>query len=230
MPCISNADLKGSIYNAKIAVDEAHKSLLKLLPGITFSYGPQVTNNSLYVNKSWEEGAAQVSFNLWNILTAPATIKMANNNKELAAQKRQMVQMAIVSQVYIAKQQLADAVKLYDRSSEIDGVDAKIAKITYDKEKEGLVSKAERVAAGSSAIVSKLRKYQALSQAYAATGKLQATTGLEPEIQSLDDLSLSELTDKIKTSFENWNAGNLPVIPDVVPVVSDQVGSLKSKN
>jgi outer membrane protein TolC len=224
-----NADLKEGIYNARIAVEETRKSLVKLLPGINLNYGPQGSNNSFYINKNWVEGAAQVSFNLWTLLTASGTINLANSNEELAQQKRMMVQMAVISQVYLSKQQLENALQIYQRSAEIDKVDSKIAKITSDKEKEGAASQAEKVAANSSAIVSKLRKYQALSQLFAASGKMQATTGLEPDIGSVSDISLKEMTQIVKNSFDQWNSGKLPPVdlqPKVISGTSSASDSL----
>ena len=219
-----NADLNESLYNARIAVEETRKSLLKLIPGISFNIGPQTTNNSYWINKNWVEGAASVSFNLWNLLAAPGAIKLADQNKELAQQKRMMVQMAVISQVYLAKMGLESSLQLYRRSAEIDQVDSKISKITTDKEKEGAASQAERVAADASAIISKLRKYQALSQLFAASGKMQATAGLEPDITSLNEIRLQDLTSTIKISFDRWNSGKLPPLP--VETQSDQAVSM----
>jgi outer membrane protein TolC len=219
-----NADLNESLYNARIAVEETRKSLLKLIPGISFNIGPQTTNNSYWINKNWVEGAASVSFNLWNLLAAPGAIKLADQNKELAQQKRMMVQMAVISQVYLAKMGLESSLQLYRRSAEIDQVDSKISKITADKEKEGAASQAERVAADASAIISKLRKYQALSQLFAASGKMQATAGLEPDVTSLNEIGLKDLTNTIKVSFDRWNSGKLPPLP--VEIKPDQAVSM----
>jgi hypothetical protein len=55
-----------------------------------------------------------------------------------------------------------------------------------------------------------LRKYQALSQLFAASGKMQATTGLEPHFKSLDEVSLPELTSRVNETFTAWNSGKLP--------------------
>ncbi len=206
----NNADLKESIYTARIAVVETRKSLLRLLPSLNLSVGPQASNNSFYLNQNWVEGAAQVSYNLWNILTAPMVKKQAEANEALAAQKRMMVQMAVVSQVYIAKYTLGNALTLFERSGEISDVDDRISEITETKEKEGSASSAEKVAADANAILSKLRKYQALSQLFAASGRLQATAGLEPDISSLDDITLNELTGVVKKAFSAWNSGELP--------------------
>ena len=217
---IANAELKESIYNARIAVEETRKSMLRLFPGLTFNIGPQASNNSYYVNKNWVEGAANISFNLWNILSAPATINLAEQNQELAAQKRMMVQMAIISQVHLSKIQLGNSSRTYKRSAEIDAVDSRIARVTAARYKEGMASQAEKVAADASYIVSKLRKYQALSQLFAASGKMQATTGMEPHFDSLDEISLQDMTSKVRDSFISWNSGILPAIPVDPPLAS----------
>jgi len=222
---VANADLKESIYNARIAVEETRKSMLRLFPGLTFNIGPQTSNNSYYINKNWVEGAANVSFNLWNLLSAPATIKLADQNQELAAQKRMMVQMAIISQVHLSKIQLGNTSHIYKRAAEIDAVDGRIAKVTASKYKEGAASQAEKVAADASYIVSKLRKYQALSQLFAASGKMQATTGMEPHFDSLDDITLSDMTLKVKDSFKEWNSGILPAVP-VDPPVANAISNI----
>jgi outer membrane protein TolC len=210
---MANADLKESIYNARIAVEETHKSMLKLFPGLTFNVGPQTTNNSHYVNKSWVEGAANISFNLWSVLMAPGAIKLAGQNEELAQQKRMMMQMAIVSQVYLSKIQLDNSNVLYKRSLGIDNVDSRLAKIAGEKFKIGTASDAEKVAADASSIVSKLRKYQALSQLFAASGKMQASAGLEPHFNSVDEISLKDMTGLVNAHFSTWNSGQLPALP-----------------
>lgn len=217
---IANADLRESIYNARIAVEETRKSMLRLFPGLTFNVGPQTSNNSYYVNKNWVEGAANVSFNLWNLLSAPAAISLADQNKELAAQKRMMVQMAIISQVHLSKIQLGNTSHIYRRAAEIDSVDGRIAKVTTARYIEGVASQAEKVAADASYIVSKLRKYQALSQLFAASGKMQATMGMEPHFESLDDITLKDMTTQVSESFARWNSGLLPAIPVDPPAVN----------
>ena len=207
---VANADLKESIYNARIAVQETRKSLLRLFPSLTFNTGPQRSTNSYYINKEWVESSANISFNFWNLLSAPAAINNATQNKELAAQKRMMMQMAILSQVHLSKIQLGNTNALYQQSSQIDTVDKRIAEITTQKFQQGKASKAEKVSADSSCIISKLRKYQALSQLFAASGKMQATTGLEPHFKSLDEVSLPELTSRVNETFTAWNSGKLP--------------------
>lgn len=222
-----NADLKEGIYNARIAMVETRKSMLRLLPGLSFNVGPQVTDNQFWINQNWVEGAAQFSFNLWNILLAPKVLDQANANEALAVNNRMIMQMAVVSQVYLSKIDLDNAYKLYRRSAQIDQVDSRIAGITARNEREGTASKAERVAADASAILSKLRKYQALAALYAASSRLQATSGLEPDIGSVDDMSLRDLSAIVRQTYQQWNEGQLPPVDFVAakqpPVPTDAV-------
>lgn len=213
---MSNADLKESIFNARIAVEETRKSMLKLFPGLTFNIGPQASNNSYYINKNWVEGAANISFNLWNVLMAPSAIKLAEQNEELSRQKRMMMQMAVVSQVYLSKIQLENSYKLYNRSVDVLTVDSRLAKIIGGKLEIGTASDAEKVAADASNIVSKLRKYQSLAQLFAASGKMQATTGLEPHFDSVTEISLKDMTALVDKHFASWNSGRLPNLPGQV--------------
>jgi len=207
-----NADLKEGIYNARIAVEETRKSMLRLLPGLSFNIGPQVSDNQYWINQNWVEGAAQFSFNLWNILLAPQVRAQALANEELAVNNRMIVQMAVVSQVYLSKIDLDNAYKLYQRSKQIETVDTRIAGITARNEREGTASKAQRVAADASAILSRLRKYQALAALYAASSRLQATAGLEPDIGSVDEISLRELSAVVRQTYQQWNEGQLPAL------------------
>jgi hypothetical protein len=131
-----------------------------------------------------------------------------------------MVQMAIISQVHLSKIQLGNTSHIYRRAAEIDSVDGRIAKVTTARYIEGVASQAEKVAADASYIVSKLRKYQALSQLFAASGKMQATMGMEPHFESLDDITLKDMTTQVSESFTRWNSGLLPAIPVDPPAVN----------
>jgi len=212
---LRNADLNESIYNARVARQEVHKSLLKILPNLNFMLSPQQSSNSFLINKDWIDGSAALSFNLWNLLTYSDTKKIARLNEELALEKRAMVQMAVVTQVYLAKMQLLSMDELYQRAFEIDAVDTRIAKIVSLRQKEGAASKAEEIAANATMILSRLRKYQALSQLFLASGRMQASIGLEPELDQANDMNLEDLTYVVKNTYDEWNAGKLPPLAEV---------------
>jgi hypothetical protein len=67
-------------------------------------------------------------------------------------------------------------------------------------------TKLDTVANQTTAILSLLRRYQALAQVQAAEAKLQATLGVEPAIGSVDETSLSQLSDQIQGSASSWKS------------------------
>ncbi len=206
----NNAQLRESIYEARIAAIETRKSLVRLFPSINVNTAAQHSNNAHYVNQSWVETSAQLSFNLWNLLLIPQTRELAKSNGELAEHRRMMVQMAILGQVHVAQLQLQHAREVNEHANAADAVEMRIASITQTRNAEGAASEAERIVAKTAAIVARLRRSQALSQLYAAHARLQATVGMEPQISALHETSLTDLTASVSRSFDAWQAGQLP--------------------
>lgn len=201
----NNADLREHFYNVRIAVAETRKSLLRLFPGLSFTYARKHDNNSYLINQSWQETGMQLSWNLFNVLSAPTAINLSEASEKLAEHKRMAVQMAVLAQVHLARQQYENAYRLFERSDAIWGVDKRIFEHSANREAVQAQSKLERISNNTAAIVSLLRRYQALSQVYAANGKLQATLGLEPRVDDLNAISLGELVPVVAKTMGNWN-------------------------
>ncbi len=79
-----NADLREQHYNARVAREETRKTLLRMFPNVSFSYGLKYDSDSYLVNQNWREAGLQVSFNLMNLLTGPAQMTMAKAGVALA--------------------------------------------------------------------------------------------------------------------------------------------------
>ncbi len=201
----NNADLREQFYNVRITVAETKKSMLKLFPGLSFNYTQKHDSNSYLINKNWQETGAQLSWNLFSLLSAPANARLGEANEKLAEQKRMTVQMAVLAQVHLARQQYENAYRLFQRADAIWAVDQRIFEHSAHREAAQTQSKLELISNNTAAIVSLLRRYQALAQVYAANGKIQATLGLEPQVGDLNTLSLAELTLQVERSMSQWN-------------------------
>lgn len=209
----SNADLRESIYNSRIAQQETRRALLKIFPGISFSYGAKHSTDSYLINQNWTEAGAQISFNLLGLLSAPAQMKLADAGVALADQKRMTTQMAVLTQLHIARLQHGNAVRQFERADAIWKVDSDIARHVSAREQAQTQTKLDRVANQTAAILSQLRRYQSLAQVHAAAGKLQATLGQEPAIEGSQERSLSELTQAVAIAFGQWNDAPLHIAP-----------------
>jgi outer membrane protein TolC len=216
-----NADLREQFYNTRIASEETRKTILRMFPNLNLNYTLKHDTDKYMVNNSWNEAGAQLSFNLLNVLAAPSQKRLAEAGVALADQRRMATQMAILAQVHIARLQYTNALQQFDRSDAIWSIDDRINTHVANREQAQTVSKLDKVANNTSAILSLLRRYQALAQAHAAASKLQATLGMEPELGSVQDMSLPELQAAIGSAIKRWENGELPV-SEPVPAAAPQ--------
>jgi hypothetical protein len=179
--------------------------MLKMFPGVSFSYGPHHSTDDYLVNQSWRETGLQVSFNLLGLLSVPVQKRMAEAGVAVANQRRVATQMAVLTQVHVARQQYANALAQYERADMIWKVDSEIASHVARREQAQTQTKLERVSNQTAAILSQLRRYQALSQAQGAAGRLQASLGMEPTVESGSGVSLGELTQSVAASIKRWD-------------------------
>ncbi|MDB5798468.1 MAG: nodT [Paucimonas sp.] len=203
---LNNADLREQHYNARIARTETRKVLYRLFPNISFNYGVNYDTDSFLVNQRWNEAGLQVSYNLLNFLTAGTQKKYAEAGVALADQRRVAVQVAVLTQIHLARLQLVNAIGQFARADEIWNVDNKISTIVINREAARAQSKLERISNETAAVLSLLRRYQAAAQMQAAESRLQAGLGLEPAIPGIDVISTDELAQKITLHNLIWQS------------------------
>jgi outer membrane protein TolC len=200
----ANADVREQHYNVRIAREEARKTLVRLFPNLSFTYSLNYDTDSYLVNSSWNEAGMQLSFNLFNLLTGPAQLKLAEAGVSLADQRRIAVQMATLTQTHLGRLQLANALSQYQRADAIWETDRRISEHMQNRQISEMQGPLETVANRTTAILSLLRRYQSLAQVQAAEARLQSTLGVEPEFESVDGLSLAQLTHDIADSQMRW--------------------------
>jgi len=159
-----NADLREQVLQRRVVVTEAHKVLARAYPNLTLSLGGNHDTDSYLVHSSWIEAGAQASFNLFNLLSLPAQQRTAQAAIDLADQRRLAAHVAVIAQVHIAREQLAGSKRQYERADTLWQLDQRILQQTEKREQAQAGNKLDRVAAQTTAIISLLRRYQALAQ------------------------------------------------------------------
>jgi outer membrane protein TolC len=202
-----NADIREQFYNSRIATEETRRTMLRLFPNLSFNYDLNYDTDRYLINNHWNDAGLHLSYNVFNLLSAPSQKKLAEAGVKLADQRRVAAQMTVMTQLHLARLQYQIAYRQYVRADQIWQADAKIAEHIRNKETVETQSKLEQVANSTTAILSLLRRYQSLSQLQGAAGKVQATIGLEPTLGSVTDLSLPQLTKDIGDSMRNWDKG-----------------------
>ena len=186
-----NPDIRELSYQKRISVDETHKALLRLLPGITFSYDPSYDSNSFLVNHYWATGAVRLGGYLNGLLTFPSTYRRATNGEKLADLKREAMSMAVLAKLHIAYQQYLAASRDFHRSQEISDVDSRLYDQIRNRTATDVGGDLERISAQVSAVTSQLRSYQSYAEAQAALGRLYATLGIDPTPDHADVLDIA---------------------------------------
>ncbi|WP_101049765.1 TolC family protein [Macromonas nakdongensis] len=194
----NNADLREQHYNSRVAATEVRKTMTRLFPNLSFNYSLKYDSDEYLVHNNWNEAGLQLSFNLFNLFTGPTQIKLAKAGVALADQRRMATQMAVVTQLHLARLQLQNARAQFSRADAIYAVDQKIADNIRARQSVQAQSQLDRVANETTAILSLLRRYQALSQVHLAESRLIANLGLEPKIGSTGELSLAQLTQQVQ--------------------------------
>jgi hypothetical protein len=209
---LQNGDVREQYYNVRIASNEARKGILRLFPSVSFNYGTKYDSDSYLINNQWKEAGLQISFNIFNLLSIGSQNALGDARIALEEQRRITLQMGQLAKVHIARLQYASSIDQFNRADAIWDVDNKISNHMESRARAQTIGSQENISNKTAAVVSLLKRYDALSKLYAASGKLQATLGMEPNIGSVDDLSLNELTNLIKQWFEDWQAAkiNLP--------------------
>jgi outer membrane protein TolC len=196
----NNADLREQHYNVRLAQAETRKVLYKLFPNLNLNANLKYDTDKYLVHERWNETGVQLSFNLLNLLTAPAQQRLADAGVALADQRRVTMQMAVLSQMHLARLYYANALKQFRRADAIWAVDERINQHGANRAQAENQGKLEQVSNNTTAILSLLRRYQALSLAHAASSKLQAVLGEEPATDSQVGLPLAELSAAIAAS------------------------------
>ncbi len=201
-----NADLRESAYNIRIAREEVRKAIARAVPNISFNTNLKYDTDSFLVNQRWNEAGLQVSYNLFNLLVAPNAMKLAKKGVSLAEQRQLATMMSVVTQVHLARLQYANSVRQLSRADAIWQVDERIAAVSSAREAAQAQSKLEVVASQTTAIVSQLRRYQAIALMQTAQARVHASVGLDLEVDGMASLPLPELTARVGSAMQQLDA------------------------
>ncbi len=203
----NNAELSVQFYESRNAALETRRAIIDLLPGLYLDWTQKYSTDTAVVNDSWNESALTVTWNLFNILRIRDVQNLSNAREDLATIRRIAMQMAVVTQMHIARIELENARQNLAYATRLSNVDNEIELNMMRGGLAGIHSESEVLLAHTSAIVSKLRKYRALAGFYAAESRLKSSLGLEPRMNSVHTATIMELSAAYRDAQEQWRSG-----------------------
>jgi outer membrane protein TolC len=217
---VNNPELREEIYQSRIVALETRKTIIKLLPGISFAGGGQYDSNSFLQHNIWGQASAQLSMNIMNLFSAPTQIKYAETNESLAEARRLALRMAVLAQIHISRIQYESAVQQYKRADQAYSIERRLAQTTASRQENDAQSILDRVSSETAAIAAELRFYDTYAQSQSALGRMEAAMGVELIPATVNTTNLDDLSAAVSSRLATLDRGIIPTDPDMAPAVA----------
>ncbi|NQD95084.1 TolC family protein [Pseudomonas sp. CrR25] len=202
-------ELREQDYQARIGAAETRKAMLRLLPGLEFSAGGHYDSNSFLINQSWADYGVKVTWNLFNVLSAPAAIDVAKASEEVTAARRQAMSMAVLAQLYVANANFNEAQRQFHTSQQLSQLDSQIAEQLRNRYRAQGIGELELIQGELNALQADLRRDLAYAELRNSYGQLFASIGLDPLPAELPSTQLSAIAQALADSEARWQQGNI---------------------
>lgn len=202
-------ELREQDYLTRISAAETRKAMLRLLPGLEFSVGGHYDSNSFLVNQSWADYGVKITWNLFNVLSAPASIKLAKAGEQVAEARRQAMSMAILAQLYVANANFNESQRQFQTSQKLAGLDSQIVEQLRNRYKAQGIGELELIQGELNALQANLRRDLSYAELRNSYGQLFASAGLDPLPEQLRSNELSAIAQALANQEARWQAGEI---------------------
>lgn len=205
----SRPELREQDYQTRISAAETRKAMLRLLPGLEFSAGGHYDSNSFLVNQSWADYGVKVTWNLFNVLSAPAAIDVAKAGQEVADARRQAMSMAVLAQLHVANANFHEAQRQFQTSQQLAGLDGQIVEQLRNRYQAQGIGELELIQGELNTLQADLRRDLAYAELRNSYGQLFASVGLDPLPESIASDSVADIAAALAHREAQWQAGQL---------------------
>ena len=187
-PELVEADLQ-----ERISVNETKKALSRMLPGIEVSMGPHYDSNQFLRNQNWVDYGLRVSWNLFNLVTGPKQLEVAETQLEVARMQRLALNMAVLTQVHVSYNDMIGRLRQYELASELHEIDEAIFQQTRIGAANDSQSRLNEIRSSVGALMADFRRYQNYASMQAAFGQVIASIGDDPVPEKFAALATPEI-------------------------------------
>lgn len=205
----SRPELREQDYQARIGAAETKKAMLRLLPGLEFSAGGHYDSNSFLVNQSWADYGVKVTWNLFNVLSAPAAIDVAKAGEDVVAARRQAMSMAVLAQLYVANANYNEARRQFLTTQELANLDNQIVGQLRNRQQAQGIGELDLIQGELNALQADLRRDLAYAELRNSYGQIFASAGIDPLPGGLPDTHLSTLANGLAEKERQLDDGQL---------------------
>lgn len=173
-------ELRVEAYQKRISALEVKKTMLGLLPGFEISVGANFDDNKYLYNQTWLQAGLNLSWNVFNLLSAPSTMKSAELQQELAQKRYMASAMMVLTQVNLAHQGYYLALKEYQIADELDAVHRRKLLHVEAAKKAQTGSELEEIKMLAGALSAHMNKGVSFAELQGALGRVFHSSGIDP--------------------------------------------------
>jgi multidrug efflux system outer membrane protein len=191
----NSADYAGEVYKVRIDQLESRKAMLRLLPGLEFSYGESYDDNSFLFNSRWGELGLNLTGDLTQLMFTSRIKKFRETNEELSINRKLAVNMAVITGLHISWQDYRNSLTSLERARYLQEIDEEISSLTRNAELNQKETGAAAIQSELRAFRSKIGQMQSYADAQGAFGTFVVSLGVNPIPDDYQRYSVSELAE-----------------------------------
>ena len=210
----SRPELREQDYQTRISAAETRKAMLRLLPGLEFSAGGHYDSNSFLVNEKWADYGVKVTWNLFNVISAPAAIDVAKAGEEVATARRQAMSIAVLAQLYVANANFREAQRQFKTNQQLASIDGQIVGQLRNRHQAAGLGELDLIQGELNTLQADLRRDLSYADLRNAYGQIFASAGLDPLPSEVQSTQVQSVADALASREAAWAAGDIttPVV------------------
>lgn len=205
----SRPELREQDYQTRISTAETRKAMLRLLPGLEFSAGGHYDSNSFLVNQSWADYGVKVTWNLFNVISAPAAIDVAKAGEAVATARRQAMSIAILAQLYVANANYREALRQFKTSQQLSTLDGQIVGQLRNRYQANGIGELDLIQGELNTLQADLRRDLSYADLRNAYGQIFASAGLDPLPVTLKSTEIKSIASALAAREDGWAQGDI---------------------
>ncbi len=207
----SRPELREQDYQTRITAAETRKAMLRLLPGLEFSAGGHYDSNSFLVEQGWADYGVKVTWNLFNVISAPAAIDVAKAGEEVASARRQAMSIAVLAQLYVANANYREALRQFKTSQQLSDIDGQIVGQLRSRHQAAGIGELDLIQGELNTLQADLRRDLAYADLRNAYGQIFASAGLDPLPNEVQSTAVQSIATALANREAAWAQGDITV-------------------
>ncbi len=214
----SRPELREQDYQTRISTAETRKAMLRLLPGLEFSAGGHYDSNSFLVNDKWADYGVKLTWNLFNVISAPAAINVAKAGEEVAKARRQAMSIAVLAQLYVANANYQEALHQFQTNQELSSIDGQILGQLRNRHQAASLGELDLIQGELNTLQADLRRDLSYADLRNAYGQIFASAGLDPTPDEVQSTEVQSIATALANREAAWASGDITVPVTHAPV------------